>query len=715
MTAVGFVLMFPSGEAIESEVQVGTIWLQEDLIAPYSFELLKDEEEYLLEVKARTNSVIPIFREESQVPKLSSDSAARYLEYLTGVLEADIEGREKYNSKKVILSRESYNILREYLKNNNESLRNPRGKLRSFFDFGIATIKVVAQEGILSLDYANISRDSIAIRRGNIDQFFLKRRFLDTETAGTIIRKRLAGAIENKDLLSAVTEYIVKFVAPTIVFDPELTEAERIRAAESVMRASGLIAKDERIVAKHQRISPEIKQKIDSYRASKGERSTQFEAFLQFLGKTLHVLILLMLLAIYLYTFRKKLYDDNSKLLIFSIVFLVIGYNTLLLSELDSTFPLYLLVFIPTASMLFTILFDSRVGFMTTMILALLCGGLRANDYTFVTMNIVAGTLAVYSVKDIRYRAQIFRSLLYVMLGYFVAIISFSFESFSSFESIWKQMVVASFNALISPILTFGLLVFFERFFKITTDLTYLELSSLDSVPLKEIAKKAPGTFHHSITMGQMAEAAAAEIDANPLLAYVGACYHDIGKTLLPQYFVENQLNIQNIHENLTPAESVKMILEHVEKGMEKARNYGLPEEIIEFIPTHHGTSLMSFFYDKAKKMYGEDQVNEKDFRYPGPKPRTRETGIVMLADSCESAVRSLVERDREKIEILITNLIKQKIEDRQLDETPLTFADIDKIKNAFVNVMVGQSHRRLRYPNQEALEKEVADERSSV
>ncbi|HEY6905954.1 MAG TPA: HDIG domain-containing metalloprotein, partial [Ignavibacteriaceae bacterium] len=237
-------------------------------------------------------------------------------------------------------------------------------------------------------------------------------------------------------------------------------------------------------------------------------------------------------------------------------------------------------------------------------------------------------------------------------------------------------------------------------------DLTLLELSNFDRPLLKELARKAPGTFNHSMTMGTLAESAAEKIGANPLLARVGAYYHDVGKIITPQNFVENQLNDQNIHENLTPEESVELISRHVKEGIELAREYNVPQEVIDFIPMHHGTMIISYFFDKAKKLYGDEKVNIDDYRYPGPKPNTRETAIIMLADGSESAVRSIEDPDPAKVENVIEKIIKGRIDDGQLDNSPITFSDIDKIKEAFISILLGQHHRRIRYPSQEEMEK---------
>ena len=213
------------------------------------------------------------------------------------------------------------------------------------------------------------------------------------------------------------------------------------------------------------------------------------------------------------------------------------------------------------------------------------------------------------------------------------------------------------------------------------------------------------------MTIGSLVETAAQAIGANPILSRVGAYYHDIGKTLNPHGFVENQLDNKNIHEKLDPKKSAQMIIDHVNEGIKLAVENKLPKEIVEFIPMHHGTMVVSYFYQKAKEEYGEENVNIDDYRYPGPKPNSKETALLMLADACESTVRSMTDPDPKKVENVINNLINARISDGQLDESPLTFRDLKLIRDSFQNILIGQHHKRIRYPNQDAIENDSKDQ----
>jgi len=386
----------------------------------------------------------------------------------------------------------------------------------------------------------------------------------------------------------------------------------------------------------------------------------------------------------------------------------MISLNAFLILQIEVQSPIEYLILVPVASMILTISFDSRVGFYSTVVCSMIIGGLRGNDYALMVTNLVAGGFAAYTVRDIKNRNQIFKSFLYILSAYAVSVFAFGLERFESFNQMIISLSFASTNSILSPALTFGLIIFIEKLFNITTDLSLIELASADSPLLRELARNAPGTNAHSNEIALMSEAAAIAIDANPILVRAGAFYHDIGKLKAPENFVENQLNNLNIHETIDPLKSAKLIIDHVKFGIELAKQNNLPQVIIDFIPMHHGTSVINFFYEKAKNINGIENVNIDDYRYPGPKPNTKETAILMLADACQSAVKSIGEPDTMKIENLVTNLINIRIDDGQLSDAPVTLYDITLIKGAFVNYLTGSLHKRIRYPNQNQLENNI-------
>lgn len=701
ITTVIIVLMFPKGESLDFQVSEGTIWTSEDLIAPFSFPILKDPLIYANEVKQAEESIYPVFiRREIKL----QDSLKSFNKYLIEILDENLKQETSNVLNPTFFTPETFSLMLS-LHREAKSLNRARKPLTEYFETVLPLIEKHTNKGLLNITSKEKRKDSIAVRVGNIDKIepISNYEFLDEA------REQIKTGIESlpiKDELKKILfEYAAYFTIPTLIYDQQATEIEIEQAKNSVPRYSGIVNENERIVAKHDRITKQVKLKIESYKEAKGDEVSQLDAALQFLGKFLHIGALLSIFGIYLYLFRKKIFFDTRKILLISFLFILISFITFLVNSVSIKAPLQYLIFIPVASMILTITFDSRVGFYSTVIISLIAGALRGNDYTFMATNFIAGALSVYTVRDIKNRTQIFRSFLFILIGYLTSIFAFGLERFASFNTMLYESAFAVSNALISPALTYGLLIFFERIFRITTDLTLLELSNYERPLLRELATKAPGTFNHTLIMSLIAESAAEKIGAHTLLARVGALYHDIGKTISPHAFVENQMKGENLHDNLKPEESVQIILRHVQEGIELARLNKLPQEIIDFIPMHHGTTVMTYFYEKAKELYGEENINIEDYKYKGPKPNTKETAIVMLADGCESAVRSISEPDAAKIENMVNTIINSRLRDGQLDDSPITFADIKKIKEAFLNILILQNHKRIKYPRQQEAE----------
>ncbi|MGD8777960.1 MAG: HDIG domain-containing protein [Ignavibacteria bacterium] len=713
LTIILVVLMFPKGESIESEVTVGTIWMQNDLIASTTFEILKEPEVYEREKRLAAEGVHQIFILDNSIPQLVKDSIRAYNKLLRNVLDEDILlGNSQYGNT-TILSPTAYQNFKSIRKRENNFSSRSTITLNRILDVSNNIIDRIYRKGLLNLSFSDISKDSISIREGKFEKVTSKTKYYDKNSASTYIDNYLFNYLSRDSVYNnSVAEYINHFLMPNVIHSSQLTNDAIELAKEKVLRNIGIVNENERIVAKHDRITKEIKDKIDSYRIAKGEESSFWARFAQNLGKFLHIISVFTLFCIYIYLFRKKIYYDNYKILLISIVILFITFLAFLIFhiDIDIVLPFEYLVLVPVASMLLTIIFDSRVGFYATVVIAFIIGGIRGNDYVLAITNIVAGGMAAYTVRDIKNRSQIFISFIYILIGYVVTITAFGLERFDSYSHILLQSGFAAGNALVSAVLTYGLIIFFERSFKITTDLTLLELTDFNNPLLKKLAADAPGTFTHSITMGSMVENAAVEIGANPILARVGAYYHDIGKTLEPDKFVENQLDNKNIHESLEPQKSADLIIAHVNQGIELAKKNKLPQAIIDFIPMHHGTMVVKYFYEKAKEKNPDNEVSEDDFRYPGPKPNTKETTLVMLADACESTVRSIVEPEVKQVENVISNLIKMRIDDNQLNDSPITLRDINKIKESFLKTLLVQHHKRIRYPKQEELENDPAE-----
>ena len=711
ITVILIVMMFPKGESIESEVTEGAIWTNDDLIAPFSFPIIKEKQTYQKEVKDAERSVYPVF---NSIPLKSNDSLKAFAEYIISVIDENLDKQSDPYLNPTFLSSKAFTKFLTLRKQQKDSNRGKDKTIDNLFTYAGNIAEAINKRGILNLESDANIRDSIAVRVGNIDRIEPISKFYFYDQARRETRNKIRELNYSEEVKEALIEFTVHFVYPNIVYNEDATNLEIEQAKNNVSKYAGIVNENERVIAKHDRITKQVKLKIESYKEAKGESIGSEGIILQFIGKFLHISFFITILAIYLYLFRKKIFYDNTKIVLISILVVFVSFVTYLINHIAVKAPIHFLIFVPAASMIFTIVFDSRVGFYLTVILSLIVGALRGNDYSFMAMNFIAGGLSVYTVRDIKNRTQIFRSFLFILIGYTASILAFGLERFAPAETMLIELAFAASNALVSPVLTYGLLIFFERLFNITTDLTLLELSNFDRPLLRELARKAPGTFNHSMTMGTIAEAAAEKIGANSLLARVGAYYHDIGKTIEPQGFVENQMNSQNLHEDLPPEESANMILKHVNEGIELARQHKLPQELIDFIPMHHGTTVSTYFYEKAKTLYGEDNVKVDDYKYPGPKPNSRETVIVMLADGCESAVRSITEPDASKVENMINNIFNLRLKEGQLDDAPITFSDISKMKEAFLSILISQHHRRIKYPKQEDAEQGISSEKDN-
>ncbi|MCX8056412.1 MAG: HDIG domain-containing protein [Ignavibacteria bacterium] len=692
-TVIVISLFFPRSEIIDYEVKVGDIWTSKDLIAQFSFPVLKYPEEYERELQEALKSELPIFEIHDSIPKEVKHSIQIFISRFRKDIALLNEGKIEFDSViKVYFPELSTVQNQEILKNLNADFFN---------EFEIITTQLV--EYIYSIGFINIpkekiDRDSIFIRKKLEERKFAKDVFLDENDVNEIVLQSIKKAESDKQLfIPLIKKFFVENVKPNIIFNEHDTNLARQEAKNKISKNIGIVLENERIVAKHQKITEEIKRKLDSYRKMKFERGERFHEVLQYFGKVLHISVIFLILGIYIYLFRKKIYSSTSKILIISLVIILVSFFAYVISRIEIELPVEYLIFVPAASMLITIIFDSRLGFYVTVVTALIIGGIRGNDYTISTANLVAGALAVYSVRDIKNRAQIFRSLLFILTGYMVTILAFGLERYSTINELGNEAILALANSIISPVFTYGLLIFFEKIFKVTTDLTLLELADFNHPLLQELKLKAPGTFHHSVNMSILSEAAAKSIGANTILTKVGALYHDVGKIVEPNYFIENIRDDKSEHEDLDPEHSAQIILNHVEEGIELARKYRIPEEVVEFIPMHHGTTQVQYFLNMAKKL--KKKIDEDKFRYPGPKPKSKETAIVMLADAVESMSRNLETISEESLSALVDEVIKRRFFEGQLDESSLTLRDLKKIKESFVDTLLGFYHQRIEYP----------------
>lgn len=720
ITLISISLLLPNYKSIDADIEIGTVWSSEDLIAPFSFPIYRDENDYEKEKNEVIKNIPPVFV-ESEINILElKDSLNQFFSILETLFtkannidknsEAGINSdkvQKEKNATNIELEQEDWIKLYRYYKNEykfqgNITYTNFKNNIKqNILDF--------SNGKIINMDKSRITTKDITIKSN-------KEKLLGIESLEKIYDKKvILEDIKNKytnltkdSLLTDVAIHLANYyIKEDLIYNKELTELEIQNRIEQIPKTIGIVRENERIVSKHDPITNFTKLKLDSFKKVRLENIGVQDYFKQIVGKILTIFILLSILSLFLYYTRYDIYNDNLKLTLLSSLIILVGFISFLSLKLTINAPVELLIFVSVVSILLTIIFDSRLAFFVIVVICILIAAIRGGDYTVVFVSFSGSVLAIFSVRDIKNRSQIFRSFFFILIGYTIAILAVGLDRFESIQKILINLLYGGINAIMSPIIAYGLLIFYEKVFKITTDLTLLELADFNQPLLKELSTKAPGTFHHSIVMGNLAEEAAAAIKANRILARVGCYYHDIGKTIQPSYFVENQIEKYNRHESLNPSLSAKIIISHVKEGIELAKKYKLPKEIIDFIPMHHGTTLVKYFYNKAQERINEskEDFSEYIYRYPGPKPQTKETGIAMLADNVEASTKAIEDPSPKKLEDKIDEVIKKRFIEGELDECDLTLKDLTQIKKSFLKILIGIHHQRIKYPEESKTE----------
>lgn len=499
--------------------------------------------------------------------------------------------------------------------------------------------------------------------------------------------------------LKRVAEKLVEpLIVPNMFYNPTATAENREAARQGVepvriMRGALIVSEGETITEKHLFL-------LESLGMIRGGHAD----YPGFVGLFLLLLIIFIAVGLFLFIFDRDVYDNPSLLLLLGLVAII----TLLLSIATQFFSGYLIP-IATGVILITILFGPRLALMVNLVFALLIGLITSGEHIFVVLSLISGLVAIYSVSRLSQRTDLVKAGFYVSSANAAIIIAMFLLAgnlrleYGFLREFGSSMLAGIGNGLLSSVIAIGLLPFLESGFGLVTSVTLLELSNPNRSVLRQLLMKAPGTYNHSVVVGNLAEAAAEAIDADPLLVRVGAYYHDIGKITRPYFFTENQFSGDNPHKKLSPNLSALIISTHVKDGLEIARKEKLPVIIQDIIKQHHGTSMISFFYQKAlENEHDRNAITEESFRYEGPLPQTKEAAIIMLADAVEAGVRSISRPVGGRIEGVVRKIIKEKLNDGQMDECDLTLKDLDTIGDTFVYILSSIYHTRIEYPEKE-------------
>ena len=729
-------LTFPTGFSIRYSYQLNDI-ANEPIIAPFDFGILKTDQKLSKDLDEARNSVQFSFsRDQDFVNKQITDidTFFIYLNDIYGAHELFISSQdslykyryepefESYQTSFIADSTTYVTLYSEFLNQYqfqidkaqwdqllgiNESLAEPINL--ELFKNQIKQICLNRwAEGIIDEPLENILSDEISIIQGGELVIAPTKNYNDIETAWKKNREEVNQIYENELDIKSILSYelINEFTKPNILFDKELTESRQKERLDKVSRFQGTVLANELIVDTNNRITESVLLKLKSLQFE-SERRLGYERaadkFREYLGAFFVVAILLFLLFSFFYIYRNN-YFKNFKLLLLIglLMYLIVFFSWIIVSY---QLPVYI---IPIAmfSILLTVLLDTTVALISSTILILLISLLIGNDLDFAIIQFFISFIAILNVRKLRKRRQIIATMLtLVFCGLFVFFSVMLFKGIDFLDYNYSTVGYLALASFLCPILAFGLVPLFESFFGITTDLSLIELLDYDQPLLKKLMEDAPGTHTHSVKVGTLAESCANAVGARALLCRVGSYYHDIGKIKKPEYYAENQTGV-NKHDSITPHMSAKILKQHVTDGLVLADEYGLPKIVKDFIKTHHAKNKMEFFYKKALEI--DKKVDENEFRYPGPKPRTKETGIVMLAEAIEAQANSLKNPTLEKFETMIDKAIRSRLEDGQLDECPLTMEDLQKIKgrrdgkHGLLPVLSGLYHSRPEYPSKD-------------
>lgn len=497
----------------------------------------------------------------------------------------------------------------------------------------------------------------------------------------------------NDEHIISISDKIINvLVKPNLFYDNEKTEEAQQEAAKNVTPV--VYKKNQTIVEEGKPITEAQIQALNELGLL---NNSKFNISL-YLALAIMVIIVMYIQNRYLKKYYKDIYNNSSKLIMINIITIM----TIVFARVFSIASPYLIPLACTPILL-TLLLNYRISLVVSITNIILMAVAVSFNIEIIILAIVSVIVGATFLKKMQQRNDIVYSCIYIAILNGVMTLSISALVTSNLKEILLDTAFILVGSLLSGILSTGLLPFFESMFDIVTNVKLLELSNPNNPLLKKLLMEAPGTYHHSVIVANLAEVATEAVGGNALLARIGAYYHDIGKTKKPYFFKENQLGKENPHDDITPELSKLLIISHVKDGLELAREYKLPKVIQDFIPTHHGKTLVKYFYLTAKNnAENPDDIKEEDYMYPGPKPKTKEQCILMLADSVEAAVRSINNPTKEKIENMVDNIVKDKLSSGQLDDSQLTISDVKKIKKCFLKTLNGIYHERIEYPKDE-------------
>jgi putative nucleotidyltransferase with HDIG domain len=679
-------LFFPGNIEVDYKFELGNSWEYEDLRAPFAFPIQKSKNDLEFEKKLLEKEFVPYYRLNNKIRE-----------------SQNLAFRDKLS--KLIISKN--------YKKDSAGLNNSIDSAR-FSTLGLRLLDGLYDKHIIKTEASHERKNNSIPFRLIENQTelgeFSSNDFIDVKKATQIIVDsidRVKNTLPNgNELLNILAELIQE---PDIRYDAEITRKNKELAVKNLSPVRDKIKAGELIIKKGELVDSIAHSKLISYVTKyEQEINKHKNGLFIYIGYFALTIALIIIFCFYLLVYEKPVFANLQH---FTFLFVLIGSFAYLAFSIHSlsVISLYFIPFciIPVVIKNF---FSSQLAFYTHTILILLISLVLSLDFDFLFIQIIAGMVAAMSKRKIRYITDFFVLVFYIGLTYSISYLCTELMEKGVIAPViaddgriiengveWENFGWIGLNIVLT-MLSYPFIPLLEKAFGLISDITLIELSDLNKPLLRELSFKAPGTMQHSLQVSNLAEAAATEIGANALLVKVGALYHDIGKMVNPQHFIENQ-HQNNPHLDLTYQESAKIIISHVNEGLKLAKKYRLPAVLSNFISTHHGTTRVEYFYRMQKNEHPETAIDEKDFSYPGPKPRNREEVILMLADSTEAASKSLKNPSGKDIDILVENIVSFKTTHGQLQESNITFAELDKIKAVFKKLLRSIYHVRVEYP----------------
>lgn len=664
LTTIAIVYLFPKGGQFKYDFSNGQLWKYDNLYAPFDFAIQKTADEIASEKKEITANAIQYFDYDTKI--------------VTEVNETFVKKIYSINAKDSLTDEE----------------------VKSLKRIGEKVLQKVYEQGFLedlTTDVISRNDEIIALKKDKVVTDVLFKNLLTTKDILSIINTSL-GKKPYDFKQEILLNILVNSIRPNVFYDKEFTTKIINNQFKNISLTQGKVATGELIILKGGIVEGKKLAILNSLKAeSESKIWTKSNYNWIVLGYTILVSLALLMLLLFLHKYRIEIFNNNNKVTfiffnVFAIIFvqtLVIKYN----SDYLYVVPLSILPIIIKA------FFDARLGLFTHVLTVLLLGYIVPNSFEFIYLHIIAGIVTILTVSELYKRANLFISVAQITFIYMLTYFAFSvIKEGNASQLNFDYFTLFAANGLLS-FLSIILIYLYEKVFGLVSDVTLLELSNTNTKLLRELNEKAPGTFQHSMQVANLAEAAANEIGANSMLVRTGALYHDIGKMYNPLYFVENQITGVNPHSDLSPRDSAKIILDHVIKGIELAKKYNLPDRVIDFIRTHHGTTTTYYFYKKEQELNPDSKIDIKQFQYQGPIPFSKETAILMMCDSSEAASKSIKNPTAQSISDLIDKIIEKQMADNQFLNSDITFREIKIIKKVIKKKLMNMYHLRLDYP----------------